>query len=83
MPIELSGRPVFQASPAVLGEEGDGTRILEAAADRSIIQEDPDGPMLPPAGASRADTVFTTVGIVLLLILAVSFLWTLLRQRRR
>jgi hypothetical protein len=39
--------------------------------------------MLPPAGASRAETIFATVGIVLLLILAVSFLWTLFRQRRR
>jgi hypothetical protein len=83
MPSELAVRPVFQASPAVAGKGEDKPRILEAAAERSIIQEDPDGPMLPPAGASRADTVFATVGIILLLILAVSFLWTLLRQRRR
>jgi hypothetical protein len=82
MPVELSIGPVFHAVPAVVRDEGSGPRILEAAADRSIIQEDPKGPMLPPAGASRAETVFATVGIVLLLILAVSFLWTLFRQRR-
>jgi hypothetical protein len=80
MPVEPS---VSRAVPAVFGEEGSRPGILEAAADRSILQEDPGGPMLPPAGASRAETIFATVGIALLLILAVSFLWTLFRQRRR
>jgi hypothetical protein len=84
MPVELS---VSRAPPAVrsaFGEEGTRPRILEAKADRSVIQEEgPDGLMLPPAGASRAETVFATVGIFLLVILAVAFLWTLFRQRRR
>ena len=80
MAVELS---VSRAVPAVFGEEASRPGILVAAADRSVIQEEPDGLMLPPAGASRAETVFATVGIVLLLILAISFLWTLFRQRRR
>jgi hypothetical protein len=83
VPIELSVSRVFQVVPAFVGEEESRPGILKAAADRSILQEDPNGPMLPPAGASRAEMVFATVGIVLLLILAFSFLWTLLRQRRR
>ncbi|WP_262269046.1 hypothetical protein [Microvirga yunnanensis] len=66
--------PVLHAAPAVVGEQGSRPRILEAAAGRSAIQEvDPDGPMLPPAGAARADTVVVTAGTVLLLILAVAF----------
>ncbi|HEV2565370.1 MAG TPA: hypothetical protein VGU19_09825 [Microvirga sp.] len=83
MPVELSVSRDPDAVPAVFAKEGSRPRILEAAADRSIIQEDPKGPMLPPAGASRAETVFATVGSVLLLILAVAFVWTLVRQHRR
>jgi hypothetical protein len=83
MPVEPSVSPVFHAVPAVLEEASGGPKILKAAAGRSVLQQDPDRPMLPPAGASRADTVFTSVGIFLLLILACSFIWTLLRQRRR
>ncbi|MBA1157889.1 hypothetical protein [Microvirga mediterraneensis] len=83
MPVEPSVRPAFHAVPAVFEEGGSGAGTLKVAAGRSIFQEDPDGPMLPPAGASRADTVFTTVGAFLLLILACSLLWTLLRHRRR
>lgn len=82
MPVELSVNRILHIVPDFVGEEGGRPRIFEAIADRSIIQEDPDGLMLPPAGAARAETVFATVGIALLLILALSFLWTLLRQRR-
>ncbi|EIM30594.1 hypothetical protein [Microvirga lotononidis] len=82
MPGAASIMPAFHPLPAVLRDDG-GPKILKAAAGRSIFQEDPDAPMLPPAGASRADTVFMTVGAILLLILAGSLLWTLLRQRRR
>ena len=67
MPVELSVSRALPAVRAVFGEEGNRPRILEAKADRSIIQEeDPNGLMLPPAGASRAETVFATVGIFLL-----------------
>ena len=84
MPVELSVSRALPAVPAFIREEGSRPRVLEAAADRSVIQEeDPNGLMLPPAGASRAETVFATVGSVLLLILAIAFLWTLIRQRRR
>jgi len=82
MPVEISINPVLLAARSFLLNEGSRPRISEAAADRSIIQEDPDGPMLPPAGASRAETVFATVGIFLLLILAIAFCWTLFRRRR-
>ncbi|MGO4523589.1 hypothetical protein AB4097_01860 [Microvirga sp. 2MCAF35] len=82
MPVEPSVRPAFHVLPATSGEGG-APRILTVAAGRSAIQQDSDGLMLPPAGASRADAVFTTVGAILLLILAGSLLWTLLRQRRR
>ncbi|MFL5190255.1 MAG: hypothetical protein ACJ8CF_13765 [Microvirga sp.] len=84
MPVELSVSRALLAVPVFIGDEGSRPRVLEAAADRSVIQEeDPNGLMLPPAGASRAETVFATVGIFLLLILAIAFLWTLFRQRRR
>jgi len=84
MPVELSVSRALPAVPVFIGDEGSRPRVLEAAADRSVIQEeDPNGLMLPPAGASRAETVFATVGIFLLSILAVAFLWTLFRQRRR
>jgi hypothetical protein len=83
MPVELSVSRALPAVPVFIGDEGSRPRVLEAAADRSVIQEDPNGLMLPPAGASRAETVFATVGIFLLLILAIAFLWTLFRQRRR
>ena len=82
MPVAPIVRPAFHAVPAVSGDAGGGPMILKAAG-RSVIQEDPDGPLLPPAGAARAETVFTTVGAFLLLILACSLLWTLFRQRRR
>jgi hypothetical protein len=83
MPVEFSISQVLHAVPIFIGEEGSWPRILDAAADRSIIQEDSNGLMLPPAGAERAETVFAIVGIALLLVLAFSFLWTLLRQHRR
>ncbi len=83
MPVALSVIRGFHAVPAFSGGQGDRPVILKAAADRSILREDPDRLMLPPAGASRADMVFTTVGIALLVILAAAFLWTLLRHRRR
>jgi hypothetical protein len=84
MPVELSVSRALPAVPVFIGDEGSRPRVLEAAADRSVIQEeDPNGLMLPPAGASRAETVFATVDIFLLLILAIAFLWTLFRQRRR
>jgi hypothetical protein len=54
---------------------------LRAAAERPLIQEE-DGTVLPPAGASRADAIFTTVGTVLLMAIALSALWILLRGRR-
>ncbi|WP_114945716.1 hypothetical protein [Microvirga calopogonii] len=82
MPVEPSVRPAFHVLPAISGEGG-APRILKVAAGRSAIEQDPNAPMLPPAGASRADAVFTTVGTILLLILAGSLLWTLLRQNRR
>jgi len=82
MPFEPSVRAAVHPLPAAPGEGGN-LRILKAAAGRSVIQEDPDGPMLPPAGASRAETVFATVGVFLLLILACSLLWTLYRHHRR
>lgn len=83
MPVELSVSPALHAIPVFIGEEGSRPRILDAAADRSILQEDANGLMLPPAGAARAEAVFAIVGIALLLVLAFSFLWTLLRQHRR
>ena len=84
MPVAPPAHPVLHAAPAVVREKGSRPEILEASAGRSVIQEDDSGaPMLPPAGASRADTVFATVGTILLLILAVAFIWTLFSQRRR
>lgn len=84
MPVAPPAHPALRAAPAAVGEAGGWPGILEAAAGRSVIQEDDSGaPMLPPAGASRADTVFATVGSILLLILAVAFIWTLFRHRRR
>lgn len=83
MPAALSVGRVFHVVPAFAGGEGGRLGILEAAADRSILREDPGGPMLPPAGASRAEMVFMTVGIALMVILAAAFLWTLLRHYRR
>ena len=83
MPVAFSVGRVFHVIPAFTGGDGGRPRILEAAANRSILQEDPDGPMLPPAGASRAEMVFTTVGIALLVILAAAVLWTLFHHHRR
>jgi hypothetical protein len=80
MPVELSPGPAIST---FLIHDGSRLGTFEAAAGRPILQEEPNGEMLPPAGASRADAVFTIVGVALLLILAFSFLWTLLRQRRR
>ena len=83
MTAALSAGRVFHVIPAFTGGEGGRPGIFEAAADRSFLQEDPNGPMLPPAGASRAEMVFTTVGTALLVILAAAFLWTLFRHHRR
>lgn len=83
MPVALSVYETTSAGRAPGGQEFGRPSVLEAAADRSALQDAPEGPMLPPAGASRADTVFATVGIVLLLILAIAFVWTLVRQRGR
>ena len=83
MPGELSVSRALHAVPALVGAEPGWIPALEAAADRSIIQEETNGLMLPPAGASRAETVFTTVGIVLLVILTISLLLTLVRHHRR
>jgi hypothetical protein len=83
MPVALSVSRYLDTAPGPTGDAGNPPRLLEAAADRSVIREDPGGPMLPPAGASRAEAIFATVAIALLVILAISFFWTLLRHRRR
>lgn len=65
----------------VLFEEGPVYGALQAAGDRSFLQEDGET-TLPPAGASRAETVFNAVGLFLLVVLAVSMLWVLWNRRR-
>jgi hypothetical protein len=59
-----------------------GPSTLRAAAERSLIPAETDGLALPPAGASRAETLFTTVGMTLMLAIGLSALWILLRGRR-
>ncbi|MBB4038752.1 hypothetical protein GGR34_000381 [Microvirga flocculans] len=54
----------------------------EAVADRSVIREYADEMRLPPAAESRAEAVFTTVGLFLVLAIVLSALWILLRARR-
>ena len=83
MPLELSRSHVLsQGVWTASAEPGEMLRptSLRAAAERFFILEEADG-ALPPAGASRADTVFTTVGIALLLAIGLSALWILLRGR--
>ena len=55
---------------------------LRAAGSRPGLQEEEGTATLPPAGASRAETLFSVVGIALMTVLAVSFLWVLFRGRR-
>ena len=84
MPLELSCNPVLgQGVWTATAEPGRMLRpaSLRAAAERFFTFEEADGATLPPAGASRAETVFTTVGIVLLLAIGLSALWILLRGR--
>jgi len=84
MPLELSYSPVLgQGVWTAAAEPGQMLRpaSLRAAAERFFTFEEADGATLPPAGASRAETVFTTVGIVLLLAIGLSALWILLRGR--
>lgn len=81
MPLVLSFSQSPWTAPTV-PENGLRPTNLRAAAERPLIQEERDGTVLPPAGASRADAIFTTVGTVLLMAIALSALWILLRGRR-
>ena len=65
----------------LLARPWESSMPVRAAGSRPGIQEE-SGAMLPPAGASRAETLFSVVGIALVAVLAVSFFWVLLRGRR-
>jgi hypothetical protein len=63
-------------------EEGPGHGPLRAAGGQSFIQEEDGGATLPPAGASRAEALFTVVGTFLLLLIAITALWIMINRRR-
>jgi len=65
-----------------LSRDSPGRAALQAAGGQAFLQDEGNGMSLPPAGASRAETLFSVVGITLLLLLALSAVWILFNQRR-
>jgi len=63
------------------GSDGaSGARVLQVLSRRPILDESADiGP--PPAAEQRAQTVFETTGIVLVLGIVLAAAWILFRRR--
>ncbi len=66
------------AGAAILSHEGPRQPVLKAAVAQPFIQD--TGP--PPAAAARAERVFEYTGTALLLVIVVSVVMILIRQRR-
>jgi hypothetical protein len=57
-----------------------GVPVLKALGRRPDLDEGTDMG-LPPAAEQRAQTVFETVGIILVLLIALASVWILIRRR--
>ncbi|GEO15191.1 hypothetical protein [Microvirga aerophila] len=66
------------AGAAILSVEGSHQPVMTAAVAQPLIQD--TGP--PPAAAARAERIFEYTGIALLLVIIVSVVMILIRQRR-
>ncbi|WP_230532511.1 hypothetical protein [Microvirga roseola] len=79
MPLDLFKGRIPESIPVPAGIGRD--LGLEAAGRRPATEENGNGVMLPPAGASRAEALFSAVGIALIVAIVLSALWILIRRR--
>jgi len=74
--MALGALPVAPALP----EKPSNLPILKVLGQRPALDDGAEtGP--PPAAANRAETVFETTGMVLVLLIVVSAAWILIRRR--